>query len=41
VPWPFLVGVVALAAALALAASELPARAALRRNPAEAITTPQ
>jgi putative ABC transport system permease protein len=40
-PWPFVVGVVALAATLGLAASELPTRAALRHNPAEAIAAPQ
>jgi putative ABC transport system permease protein len=36
-PVPFLLGVVALAAALGLAATELPARAALRQNPADVI----
>jgi putative ABC transport system permease protein len=36
-PVPFLVGVIALAAALGLAATELPARAALRQNPADVI----
>jgi putative ABC transport system permease protein len=37
VPVPFVLGVVALAAALGLAATELPARVALRQNPAMAI----